>query len=67
MKTCIGSKVPLCLLFAGLTLSAPPSLFAQHEAGQAQGPSKYLYLTNVDLKAEQSNAFQKLESDEVQA
>ena len=67
MKACIGSKVPLCLLIAGLTLSAAPSLLAQHEAGQAPGPSKYLYLTNVDLKAEESNAYQKLESDEVQA
>ena len=55
MKATIGSKVPLCLLIAGLTLSAAPSLLAQHEAGQSQGPSKYLYLTNVDLKAEQSN------------
>jgi len=67
MKACFGSKVPLCLLFAGLTLSATPSLLAQREAGQVQGPSKYLYLTNVDLKPEQGNAYQKLEADEVQA
>lgn len=67
MKARFGYVVPLCLLFAGLTLSAPPSLFAQHEAGQAQGPSKYLYVHNVELKPEQGGAFEKLESDEVQA
>jgi hypothetical protein len=67
MKLRIGSKVPLCLLIAGITLSTAPSLLAQREAGQTQGPSKYLYLTNVDLKPEQSNAYEKLEADEVQA
>lgn len=67
MKCRIGSVVPVCLLFAGLTLSAAPSLLAQQAAGQVQGPSKYLFLSNVDLKPEQSSAYEKIESDEVQA
>ncbi|MGC2162648.1 MAG: hypothetical protein WA634_12110 [Silvibacterium sp.] len=67
MKSRFGSVVPLCLLFAGLTLSAPPSLFAQHEPGQMQGPSKYLYLSNVELKPEQGSTYAKIEGDEVQA
>ena len=67
MKARTASVVPLCLMFAGLTFGAAPSLLAQHEAGQVQGPSKYLYVTNVDLKPEQSSAYQKIESDAVQA
>lgn len=67
MKVCIGSKVSLCLLSAGLIVGAAPSLLAQQDAGQNQGPSKYLFLTNVELKPEQGYAFQKLESDEIQA
>ena len=67
MKACIGSKISLCLLSAGLIVGAAPSLLAQQDAGQNQGPSKYLFLTNVDIKPEQGNAYQKLESDEIQA
>ncbi len=57
----------LCLLSAGITLSPSPAALAQKEAGHANSPSKYLYLSNVELKANQSGAYAKLESDEVQA
>jgi hypothetical protein len=67
MKVPFASIVPLCLLFAGLTLSSPPASFAQHEAGQMQSPSKYLFLTNVDIKPEESGAFGKIEKEEVDA
>ncbi|MDE3062700.1 MAG: hypothetical protein KGJ51_06525 [Acidobacteriota bacterium] len=58
---------PLCVLLAGLTLSATPAALAQQEAGQVHTPSNYLYLTNLGLKPGQSNAFAKLEADEVAA
>jgi hypothetical protein len=67
MKDRFGSSAPCCLLLAAITFTAPPSLLAQHEAGKVQGPDKYLYLTNVDLKADQNSAYGKLEADEVQA
>lgn len=67
MKLHCGSMAPLCLLFTGLALSPAPAALAQHDAGQAQGPSKYLYLTNVELKPEQSGAYAKIEADEVAA
>ena len=65
MKLRVISPVPLCLLFAGLTLSPAPAALAQQEAGQTHSPSKYLYLSNVELKPEQSNAYGKLEGEEV--
>ncbi len=62
------SAAPLCLLIAGLTLNiSAPAALAQHDAGQVQGPSKYLYLSNVDLKPGQGNAFAKIEGEEVEA
>jgi hypothetical protein len=60
----IGS---LCLLLAGLTVSAVPAALAQQEAGQPHSPSKFLYLSNVELKPNQGAAYAKLEQDEVQA
>lgn len=62
-----GSLAPLCLLIAGLTLSPAPAAIAQRDAGQVQGPSKYLYVTNVELKPDQGSAYGKIESDEVAA
>lgn len=67
MKFQSGSVAPLCLLFAGLTLNPVPAAFAQQEAGQVHSPSKYIYLSNVELKPNQGDAFAKLESDEIQA
>lgn len=62
-----GSFIPACLLFAGLTLNPIPAALAQHEAGQTQGPSKYLYLDNVELKPGQDFAYAKAQGDEAQA
>ncbi len=67
MKVRKNSPAALCLLFAGLTLSPAPAALAQKDAGQPQSPSKYLYLSNVELKPEQGDAYAKLEADEVQA
>lgn len=67
MKLRSGSIAPLCLLLTGLAFTPAPAALAQHEAGQAQGPSKYLYLSNVELKPEQGGAYAKLEADEVAA
>jgi hypothetical protein len=57
----------LCLFFASLTLNPTRAALAQHEAGQVQGPHKYLMLHNVELKPETGSAFAKIESDEVAA
>ena len=67
MRIQSGSVAPLCLLFAGLTLNPVPAAHAQQEAGQVHSPSKYLYLSNVELRPNQDDAFAKLESDEIQA
>jgi len=64
MKLRVISPAPLCLLFAGLTFSPAPAALAQQEAGRTHSPSKYLYLSNVELKPEQSGAYAKLEGDE---
>ncbi|HTV04774.1 MAG TPA: hypothetical protein VME86_05355 [Acidobacteriaceae bacterium] len=61
------SVATLCLLFTALTFSPAPAALAQHEAGQIQGPSKYLFLNNVELKPNQDGPYAKLEADEVQA
>lgn len=67
MKLHIGSTGPLCLLLVTFSLSTVSAALAQHEAGQVQGPSKYLFLRDVVLKPEQNDAFAKLETEEVQA
>jgi len=67
MKLLSSSAASLCLLIAGFTLSAAPAALAQHEAGQALGPSKFLYLSNVELKPNQSGAYAKIEAEEVAA
>jgi len=61
------SPAALCLLFAGLTLNPAPRALAQKDAGQPQSPSKYLFLTNVELKPGQGDAYADLEGQEVQA
>lgn len=67
MRFRFGSAVCLCILFAGLAINPAQSAFGQHEAGKTDGPSKYLFVTNVELKPEQSSAYAKLETDEIQA
>ena len=67
MKLRISSRAPLCLLLAGLTLSPAPAALAQHDAGQAPGPSKYLFLENVELKPAQGFPYAKAQGDQVQA
>ncbi|MDE3186010.1 MAG: hypothetical protein KGM96_00630 [Acidobacteriota bacterium] len=61
------SFASLCLVLAGSTLCPNPTALAQQEAGQVHSPSKYLYVSNVELKPNLSSAFAKLESDEIQA
>lgn len=67
MKPSIGAVVPLCLLFASCSFIAIPTASAQDQPGQGQGPGKYLFLTDVNLKPGQNSAYEKLESDEAQA
>ena len=61
------SRAAVCLLWFCVPFSLAPAAFAQHEAGQAQGPSKYIYLWNIDIKPNQSSAFAKIQSEEIQA
>jgi hypothetical protein len=61
------SILSLSILFAGVVLSPLPRAHAQHEAGNTSGPSKYLFLNNVELKPGQTGAFAKLESEEIEA
>jgi hypothetical protein len=67
MRYRFNSTAALCLFFAGLTLSPAPAAVAQHEAGQAQGPSKYLFLENDELKPNTSFAYAKSQGEEAQA
>ena len=57
----------LCLMFAAITFSPAPAVVAQQEAGQTSTPSKYLFVSNLELKPNQNNAYAKLEQEEVQA
>ncbi len=65
MRFPFHSTATLCLFVAGLTVAASPAALAQHEAGQAEGPSKYLYLENQELKPNQTFAYAKSVSAEV--
>lgn len=67
MKLRFGATSSLSLLLATITVSLAPAALAQHEAGEVKGPSKYLFISNVDLKPNQGGAYAKVESDEVQA
>ncbi|HET6170078.1 MAG TPA: hypothetical protein VFE01_07855 [Terracidiphilus sp.] len=67
MKLRMSPAAAVCLLVAALTLSPVPAAVAQQEAGQVHSPSKYLYLENVELKANQGSAFAKLEGQEADA
>lgn len=67
MKHHVRLSAPLCLLYAGLALTALPTAFAQHEAGETQGPSKYLFVNNVELKPNQEDAYAKLQGQETAA
>ncbi|HUY82654.1 MAG TPA: hypothetical protein VMU92_13090 [Acidobacteriaceae bacterium] len=67
MKFRTLSIAPLCLLFAGLSLTPAPAALAQHEAGHVQGPSQYQWLDNIGLKPGQLDAFAKAQSERVQA
>jgi len=66
MKISHNFTVSLCLSIAGLTLNAVPAAVAQ-EAGAVKGPSKYLFISNVDLKPNQAGPFAKAQGAEVQA
>jgi hypothetical protein len=65
MRYSVNSAV-LCLVLAGLAFTPAPTALAQHEAGQDQGPSKYLYLENQELKPNQTFAYAKSVAVEVQ-
>ncbi len=65
MKTHMGATVP-CIVAAFAALALGSLAFAQ-QAGTTQGPRKYLYLSNVELKPAQGSAFAKLESEEIAA
>ncbi len=67
MRYRFGSTAAFCLSIATLTFSPTPKALAQHEAGDTQGPSKYLYLSNVALKPDQGDTYGKLEGAEVDA
>lgn len=67
MKCSVGSFVSLCLLVAGLAVGSAPVAFGQHEAGKTDGPSKYLFLDNVELKPSQDFTYAKAQGDQVQA
>jgi hypothetical protein len=57
----------LCPFVVGLAFTPLPAALAQHEAGQSQGPSKYLFLENDELKPNTSFAYAKSQAAEVQA
>lgn len=68
MKVHNGSRATLCSLVVGLILSlSATATLAQHEAGQTVGPSKYLFLSNVELKPGVEHLYAKAQGDEVQA
>jgi hypothetical protein len=67
MKLRSNPAALLCLFFASLVLNPVRAALAQHEAGQVEGPSKYLMIHNVELKPNVGSAFIKIESDEVAA
>lgn len=56
-----------CLFVAGFVFAPVQAALAQHEAGQAIGPSKYLYLENDELKPNTSFAYAKSQGEDVQA
>ena len=55
------------LLAAALTLVSTPATFAQQNTAGTEGPPKYIYLSNIELKPQQGGAFAKTEAEEVQA
>jgi len=63
---CNAIAVP-CLFVVGVVFSSAQAALAQHEAGQAQGPSKYLYLENDELRPNTSFAYAKSQAAETQA
>jgi hypothetical protein len=67
MKHTASTFAPLCLLFAGLTFCAAPAALAQHEVGTTTGPSKYLFLENVELKPNMGFPYAKAQGDQVEA
>ncbi len=67
MKHPVSTFAPLCLLFAGLTFCVAPAALSQQDAGQTHGPSKYLFLENVEIKPNMGFPYAKAQGDEVQA
>ena len=52
---------------AALALCSVPAARAQASPDMAQGPPKYLYLNNVELKPGHGGEFAKLENEEIEA
>ena len=67
MKNRASTFSPLGLLFASIALCPSPAALAQHDAGKTDGPSKYLFLENVELKPNMGFPYLKAQGDEVQA
>lgn len=66
MRMHLAAKVALGLFIGGVTLSTAPAALAQ-QPGQAESPSKYLYLSNEAIKPGMEQAVIKNESSQVQA
>lgn len=62
-----GAWAPKMLALAAVAAMAVPAAIAQSSMDMNQGPPKYLYVHNVELKSGNDGAFAKLESEEVDA
>lgn len=67
MKTRVRLTAPLCLFVTAITLTPATYVLAQHEAGESQGPSKYLFVDNVELKTNQDALYAKTQGEQVKA
>ncbi|HEU5350390.1 MAG TPA: hypothetical protein VFU55_02260 [Terracidiphilus sp.] len=65
IRTGLFASIPVALV--ALVLCCTPAARAQHSPDDMQGPPKYIYLSNVELKPGSSAAFAKLESEEIDA
>lgn len=64
---CVGALTPMIVALAALSFGTGLRAVAQHDMSKESGPPKYLYVTNVELKAGGHNEFVKLESEENEA
>lgn len=65
IRTGLFASIPVALV--ALVLCSTPAARAQHSPDDMQGPPKYIYLSNVELKPGSSAAFAQLESEEIDA